>query len=435
MEAQATGPNLLKSVSRIGRMMRDSFVDIKRQAAEGRKVVWANGLPAFLLARGAGALVLHAEGLIAGMAARGEEKPFQQAAETFGLLPDTCSYARSFTGAALLANKDIPLDASLDRDRYVMPRPDLYINVPGGGCGTGRLWGDTVAKICDVPVFHLEPRVNWERSDAAENIQDYVRQQKELISVLEEVTGSPYDWGLLKSVFQEVKRAITLRQEIMDMCRAVPAPASFFDMAASIGPVCHLVGLPGTGDLLQEMKDEVEKRVEKGEGYIPEEKYRLYWDGIMTWPRLGVLARKFAALGACVIGGPYSHMIFLPRADKIDPDRPLESIAYNLCDTTLNYDYSHRVKEITRFCRDYSIDGMIMSETQTCRGINSHTFAIQEGVGKALDIPAVTIGGDSCDARFYSDAQVDTRLQALLEAIDAKRNSRGEGRTEIPPQN
>jgi benzoyl-CoA reductase subunit B len=423
METQMQGPNLLNSVSRIGAMMRASFVDIKRQAAEGKKVVWVNGLPAFLLARGAGALVLHAEGLIAGMAARGEEKPFQQAAEGFGLLPDACSYARSFIGAALIANGDVALDDSLDKDRYVMPRPDLYINVPGGGCGTGRLWGDTVAALCNVPVFHLEPRLNWERSDVADNIQDYIRQQKELVSVLEEITGRPYDWDLLKSVFREVRRAVALRGEIMELCRAVPAPASFFDMVASIGPVCHLVGLPGTGDLLQEMKNEVEERVSRGEGSVPGEKYRLYWDGIMTWPRLGVLARKFAALGACVVAGPYSHMIFLPRADKIDPDNPLESIACNLCDTTLNYDYDYRVEAITRFCREYSVDGMIMSETQTCRGINSHTFAIMEGVGKALDIPAVTIGGDSCDSRFYSDAQVDTRLQALLETIDAKRNT------------
>lgn len=41
-----------------------------------------------------------------------------------------------------------------------------------------------------------------------------------------------------------------------------------------------------------------------------------------------------------------------------------------------------------------------------------------------LGIPAITIGGDSCDARFYSDAQVDTRLQALLETIEARRKVR-----------
>jgi len=45
-------------------------------------------------------------------------------------------------------------------------------------------------------------------------------------------------------------------------------------------------------------------------------------------------------------------------------------------------------------------------------------------VGRRLGLPAVTIGGDSCDPRFYSDAQVDTRLQALLETIEARRKVR-----------
>jgi benzoyl-CoA reductase subunit B len=424
MEKQVKAPNKLSSVSLIGQMMLASFADIKRQAAEGKKIVWANGLPAFLLARGAGMPVLHAEGFIAGLAARGLEKPLQDAAEAFGLLPDACSYARSFIGLARIAKGDFHLDSSVNQDVYRMPMPDLYVNVPGGGCGTGRLWGDSVAAICNIPAFHLEPRFNWDESDLEYNIADYVRQQQELIALMERVTGQPYDWDRLKEVLDEVKKGITLREEIMKLCRHVPAPASFFDMAASIGLVCHLVGMPGTGDLLRRMKEEVEQRIAQGIGSVPSEKYRLYWNGILTWPRLGVLARKFAALDACLVAGPYSHLLFLPRPDMLDPERPLESIAYNLCDTLANYDYDHTVKTIANFCQEYSIDGLVMSETQTCRASNSPNFVIMDGVGRRLGLPAITIGGDSCDARFYNDAQVDTRLQALLETIEARRKVR-----------
>lgn len=424
METQVKVPNRLNSVSLIGQMMAASFADIKRQAAEGKKVVWANGLPAFLLAKGAHMPVLHAEGLIAGLAARGQEKPLQDAAEAFGLLPDACSYARSFIGLARIVKGDFHLDSSVNQDVYSMPKPDLYINVPGGGCGTGRLWGDSVAAIFDIPAFHLEPRFNWDESDIEYNIADFIRQEQELIALMERVTGQPYDWNHLKEVLEEVKKATTLRQEIMKLCQHVPAPASFFDMAASIGLVCHLIGMPGTGDLLQKMKGEVEQRIAQGIGSVPVERYRLYWDGILTWPRLGVLARKFAALDACLVVGPYTHLLFLPRADMIDPERPLESIAYNLCDICSNYDYTYRAKAVADFCQEYSIDGLIMSETQTCRGINSQSFAIMDGVARRLGLPAITIGGDSCDPRFYSDAQVDTRLQALLETIEARRKVR-----------
>ena len=50
-------------------------------------------------------------------------------------------------------------------------------------------------------------------------------------------------------------------------------------------------------------------------------------------------------------------------------------------------------------------------------------FMIMDGVARTLGLPAITIGGDTVDGRFYNDAQVDTRVQALLETIDAKRKS------------
>ena len=59
-------PNRLASISLIGEAMLRSFLDMKEKARQGRKIVWANGLPGFLLARGADMPVLHAEGLVAG---------------------------------------------------------------------------------------------------------------------------------------------------------------------------------------------------------------------------------------------------------------------------------------------------------------------------------------------------------------------------------
>jgi benzoyl-CoA reductase subunit B len=424
MERQLKKANRLQSASLIGKMMTESFIDIKQQAAEGKKVVWANGLPVYILARAADLPVLHAEGLIAGLAARRQEKPLQDAAEAFGLLPDACSYARSFFGAARIAIGDYPVDPSPKNEVVVMPKPDLYVN-SAGGCGTGRVWGESMSRLCDIPVIHFEPRFLLDESELDYSVADFVSQEQELIAALEEITGRPYNWDRLKEMLVEVKRTTTLRQEIMDLCTHVPAPASFFDWATSIGAVAHLIGLPGTSDLLEKMKAEVEQRIEEGIGAVPDEKYRLYWDGILTWPRLGVLADKFAALDAAVVAGIYTHVTWWPRPDLIDPERPLESIAYNCCDLIFYHDFPYRIKVISDLCQKYAIDGLVMSETQTCRAFNSQTFAVMDGVGRRLGIPAIAVGGDSCDERFYSDAQVDTRLQALLETIDARRKETG----------
>ena len=194
-------------------------------------------------------------------------------------------------------------------------------------------------------------------------------------------------------------------------------------MAPCIAPVGHLVGLPGSKELLLEMRDEIKQRIADGVGSVPDERYRLYYDGILTWPKLGVLGRKFATMDACVVAGAYSHLLFMPRPEKIDPDQPLESIAWNLCAGNMDGDFDQRANAVADLCEKYSIDGLVMSETQTCRGINYHTHFVADAVARRLGIPSITIGGDMCDARFYTDAQVDTRLQALLETIDAGRKT------------
>jgi benzoyl-CoA reductase subunit B len=423
MVTQVKKANKLNSASLIGQMMTASFADIKRQAAEGKKVVWANGLPVYVLARAADMPVLHCEGLVAGLSAKRLEKPFQDAAEAFGLLPDTCSYARSFIGAARITRGDYRLDPSMNQDLLLMPKPALYVN-SAGGCGTGRPWGEAMATLFNVPVYHFEPRFLWHESDLKDSVADFVRQEQEFISLLEKITGKPYDWNRLKELLVEVKRAVTLRNEAMKLCQHIPSPASFFDWATNIAAVAHLIGLPGTGDLLQKTKEEVEQRIAQGVGAVPDEKYRLYWDGILTWGKIGILANKFAALDACVVAGAYTHLVWWPRPELIDPEKPLESIAYNCCDVVLLRSYEHRIKVLSDFCREYSIDGLVVSETQTCRAFNSHAFMIMDGLARRLGIPAVTVGGDSCDARFYSDAQVDTRLQALIETIEARRKVR-----------
>lgn len=423
MLTQEKKANKLTSAAMIGKMMLASFEDIKKQAAEGKQVVWANGLPVYILARAADMAVLHAEGLIAGLAAKKQEKPLQDAAEAFGMLPDACSYARSFLGAARISRGDFKLDPSVNKEAVTMPLPSLYVN-SAGGCGTGRVWGESMAAYLDIPVYHFEPGFIIDESDLKASIADFVRQEEEFIQLLEKTSGRPYDWNRLKDLLAEVKRTTLLRNEIMEMCTRVPSPASFFDLAASIGIVAHLIGLPGTSDLLVKMKQEVEDRIAAGIGAVPDEKYRLYWEGILTWSRIGALANKFAALDACIVASTYTNLVWWPRPDKIDPDNPLESIAWNCCDIILLHDYNHRITKLTDVFKKFKIDGLVMSETQTCRAFNAHQFMLQDGITRQLGIPAVSIGGDSCDPRFYSDAQVDTRLQALIETIDARRKSR-----------
>jgi benzoyl-CoA reductase subunit B len=64
--------------------------------------------------------------------------------------------------------------------------------------------------------------------------------------------------------------------------------------------------LPGDANLVayfEGVKAEIEQRAAQGVGAVKDEKYRLFFDGMMNWNKVGWLADKFAAVNACVVAG------------------------------------------------------------------------------------------------------------------------------------
>ncbi|HMK65567.1 MAG TPA: hypothetical protein VK564_07210, partial [Thermodesulfobacteriota bacterium] len=57
---------------------------------------------------------------------------------------------------------------------------------------------------------------------------------------------------------------------------------------------------------------------------------------------------------------------------------------------------------------------------RTCRGVGGLQDIIRE-MDQKFSVPGVIIDADQIDPKFFSEAQLDLRLQALLEAIDARR--------------
>ena len=216
-----------------------------------------------------------------------------------------------------------------------------------------------------------------------------------------------------------IKKAATLRSEGLELgCRHVPAPGTFFDWAVSLGPINYLAGRPETIGFYEQLKAEIEGRVAQNIGAVPDEKYRVFWEGIMYWPRVGRLAEKFAAANCAVIGGSYTHLSFWPFPDQMDPDRPLETIATYL----LGSGISNRPPEVfhdymVQKAKDYSIDGVILSVPHTCRPTASTLQMFEETMMRRLGLPVVEFQGDQSDTDFYSDLRTNYAIDVLLEAI------------------
>jgi benzoyl-CoA reductase/2-hydroxyglutaryl-CoA dehydratase subunit BcrC/BadD/HgdB len=222
-----------------------------------------------------------------------------------------------------------------------------------------------------------------------------------------------------------IKRAAELRREGLDLCKAKPAPATFWDWIACVAPINFLPGDQALVDYFGGVRDEIRQRLDAGVPGIEGEKYRLYFDGIMNWNKLGFLSRKFAEHGAAVLAGRYIHNAFWQEPHLIDVENPLRGMAqhYLLCPTNHG---SRTLDYLTvRDCREYDVDGIVFHSTRTCRAFTGPQRLLARSAQNNLGIPSIFFEGDVADASFYKEEILESRLVAMLEQIDVRRQ-RGE---------
>ena len=78
-------------------------------------------------------------------------------------------------------------------------------------------------------------------------------------------------------------------------------------------------------------------------------------------------------------------------------------------------------EHLVQLVKDYSIDGLIMHNHQTCKYLDMGEPGLLRHVEETLGKPGVMIDCDAVDPSYYSETEWDVKLKALLEVIDARR--------------
>jgi benzoyl-CoA reductase subunit B len=409
--------NRLNTTALVKGMMDSYYEDIRQAPGQGRKVVWTCGPVPFELFRVLDIAFQHGESYGAYAAARKGNIELKDAAEAEGFSPDGCSYWRTVGGLAMLNQQGEKV-----REDMYLPMPDFVVAT--NPCQTMGLWGDSLGRQCRVPTFIVDvpPPVDYTEEEFARNTRYIVAQYKELIGFLEEQTGRKFDYDKLKAIVGRVKQGAVLRRKSMDLCANRPSPQTFFDCLISLGPSHVLRGTPEAIAYYEKLVEEVEERVAGGIGAIPNERYRLYWDHLPIWFKVGSLSELLAEHGAVLIGGIYTHGMFYYEADMIDEEQPLWSISAELVHIGRCMDARFRTDKIKQMVEELHLDGLIMHCSRTCRPMNPGQDDIIDWAERNLGIPGVKIDGDPTDPDYYSDAMTRTRIQAFVETMEARRN-------------
>ena len=142
----------------------------------------------------------------------------------------------------------------------------------------------------------------------------------------------------------------------------------------------------------------------------------------MNWNKVGWVAYKFAQVNACGVSGRYTHMSFWQEPQLLDLDNPVLGMAQNYLVCPNNHGAPIMIGEIEKLCDKFEVDGVVCHASRTCRGMTNAQFLIANSA-KKYGRQAMFFEGDVADESFYKDELLNVRLEAMVEAMDARRRA------------
>ena len=411
----APGKKNLESSLEISKAIRSYYWEVKEAKKKGQPVIWSFGLTPREIFHAVDAQVIYLEHLSLMMAAKQLSVKYMQIAEEEGISRDVCAFHRCFLGCAIAEEKDPYLSK-------FFVKPDLIIasNLPCMSESKSFLY---VADFFDCPYYYIDAPINtWEKEIPDYAIEYYSGQLKGALDFMADF-GYIVDWDKLKDTVRLSKKLIGLWNEIDTYRMTVPAPMSIIDGITSSYPLIQLAGTESGVRLYERLLAELKIKVKNKESIIEEEKIRLLWAGVPPFFNMG-LFNYVEQHGAIVVKSLVEYLAggaFDPS--PIDPEKPLESLAYKALVDIINPVAHNMIDFIKKTVVDFKIDGVIGAVKRTCGLLPGYMRLTKDTIFKNTGIPTMIFDLDGLDIREYDDANIKANLDSFIEALLASKRS------------
>jgi benzoyl-CoA reductase/2-hydroxyglutaryl-CoA dehydratase subunit BcrC/BadD/HgdB len=400
----------IKTTDDMGKFMGDYYRELDAAAKSGdKKIAWCTSVGPAELLRSLGFLVYFPETHAAMLGTTRMSTDYIPFATAQGYSPEVCSYMTADIGAYLQGVT--PLSKAFEGIKSV-PKPDVLV-FNTNQCRDVEDWFSWYSRRLNVPVYG----VSGSRSvkDSKESIVLSVKKQfEELVEPLEKVSGNKFDIDKLKETVALSRQCSDLWKETLETAAAKPAPLTFFDGCTLMGPAVVGRGTQAAVEIYKKLLAEFKERVKNKEGAVEGEKFRLYWDGMPVWGRLGAHSGLFAGLQANVLASTYcSSWIFT----ALDAKDPFASMAQAYTDLFIVRSDDYKEQYIKDKIDLYDIDGIIYHDAKTCPNNTNCRYGLSKRIEENTKIPSLTIYGDLNDLRCLSDEQTKTNVEAFIEQL------------------
>lgn len=353
-----------------------------------------------------------------------------EAVERKGFARDLCSYMRNYWGSIIL-------------NKYAFggefPKPDFIWQ--DHICCSHAKWYQVVSELeGGIPMFCIDVACG-PYTEINQNKLDYVvGQMEDGILWLEKITKRKYDDEKLIEAVHNECRSTSLWAEVCALNKAVPAPLDEKTMFSLYVLGTLMKHSQIVADFYEELRDEVQDRVERNIAALSNETCRLMSDTQPPWGFLKVF-RHLEEFGALSIGSLYTFGLIGMWEDQADgtwgprktpqqkgiqiKDRQsaLKILAeWNLSKPEWQHFYSPTFKSrmMIRIAKEWKVDGIMLHYNRGCEGL---TLGIAEN---RLDLikagfPVMTFEGNMGDEREFDEQMVLSRIDAFLENLNLKK--------------
>jgi bcr-type benzoyl-CoA reductase subunit B len=326
--------------------------------------------------------------------------------ESMGYTSHLCAYARSDLGYR---------ETGMTVTRGI-PKPDIFMAC-NAQCFTLTKWFQVLARRGNLPIFIFDtPEFIMDKKAREEIIKYCVLQLKELIEWLEGITKKKFDYDRLREVMKYSAEASILYKKFLDMAQYKPSPISIFDCLIGMAITVYRRGTPEAVEYYKTLCEEImENKVNKGIGVLQNEKYRLYWENLPVWFKFSDHAKLLGSYGGVILTSLYVHAWSFEFDLSKDP---LVTLAENYVSRFSNSTIEDRANMALDLFKRYDMNGMIMFMNRSCKAVSFAVPSLKDILTKKTGIPALVFESDMGDQRFYSEAQIRTRIEAYFETLD-----------------
>ena len=343
-------------------------------------------------------------------------------AEKMGHSEDVCAYVKADIGCMASGN--------IAPNGKPMPAPDLLL-LSYTGCFTFMKWFELLRDEygCETVMLHIPYEGDGKITD---NMRTYVIKQlkEEVIPTLERISGVTFDIDRLRESLRLSAAAEENLVWVLQSAMNKPSPIdAYFGGVFYIGPI--FTAFRGTEDAVEYyrlLRKEIGERLAQGkgpvtpEGEMTEEKYRLVVEGPPNWTSFRDFWKMFYAEGAVVVASTYTKVGGVyDFGFRHDPDRPLESLAEYCLGCYTNRNLPQRVAMIENYMDAYDADGFLIHSIKSCNSFSAGQLLMMREVEKRTGKPVAFIESDLVDPRYFSPANIKTRLESYFQMIDQKR--------------